>query len=534
MAQQGNIAQFNAGDNIGLKPSDEGAHALSEAAYREGQFYRQAGADITQAGDRIGEQAGQAEYADEISKGSATWSTLFANKTAQWNQAVAQPGAAQDKTLGQSFMQNSLEPDLQDFQNAFSTTKGQDWALSRANDLRQHFGEKVSADSMTLAGEGRLQDFTTNLNQLASTAYRDPTTADVAFGHIDETYKAMMDSGTFTPEQQSKAMALVTDMKKEVALNQVKGMADNVNDPQGPAKARALLDTGVHSNYIPAEQQQTLHRYIDNQEASRIVEKTQKDTAVQVQKTDANSQEVNSVFSQLASGQGYLATTAFSNQKLTTQQRNDLVAKNDGILTLPHSFLTSPTYGDGFNQAAKAVYGGQPITAAALTAGVRRQEITPAGAVQLQQLSDKMKTPQGVAEMNAQNSVLAQMRTQIVKGGPNTSDPVGEKNYNSMLNTFYPAWNAAISSGKTPAQLADPASKDYIGNIANTFQRSPAQALADVTKVSVPSPAVRIPTQANIDMLKKDPTLAPMFDKNFGKGSADKVLTPGWKGAIGG
>jgi hypothetical protein len=92
-----------------------------------------------------------------------------------------------------------------------------------------------------------------------------------------------------------------------------------------------------------------------------------------------------------------------------------------------------------------------------------------------------MKTPQGRAEINAQNQVLQQMRAQIVKGGPTANDPQGEKIYNNMLNSFYSAWDAGIKSGKSPAQLADPNSKDYIGNLANTFKRSDTQALADVT-----------------------------------------------------
>lgn len=491
--QRGNIAQFTSPiDTINPDKQGEAASQLSRSAGIEGGYYKQAGQDYRAAGKTLGDTINQHEYMTEVSQGSAAWSALYNNKTAEWNRSASESDP-NDSTIGKKFLDDSLEPSLQQFQDGFSTEKGQEWAITQADKLRQHFYDTTSADMSHRAGEAKVEDFKTTLNQLSATVYRSPTSADTALAHVDDVLKATTENsdGRYTAEQISKFDSLASDMKNEIVKNQLKGLADNVDNPNGPAVAKALLDSGKYDQYIPASEQSSLHKYIDNQIDARGVEKEQKEQAAQTQQTQQNAQEVNSIFSQLASGKGYAATVALSNQKLSPQQRSDLVAQKTGILSLPQDFLTSPAYGDEFGKVSQSVYGGQPISAAALTAGVRRQEITPAGAVQIQALQDKMKTPEGLAEANAQNSVLTQMKSQIVKGGPNAYDPAGEKIYGNMLNSFYPAWDAGIKAGKTPAQLSDPNSKDYIGNLANTFKRSDTQALADVT--STPPKAAAVP-----------------------------------------
>ena len=523
--QRGNIAQFNAGEGpaLNLSIASEAASNLSQSAWREGQLYKQAGADYIQAGKEVGAVIDQHETMSEVSQGSAALAAMHNNLTTQWNKLASQSDP-NDTTIQGKFLNDTVEPALQQWQNGFTTAKGQNWALAQADQMRTHYYETTAADVSTRAGEARVSNAVTQLNQLSNAAYNDPRSVDLSMKQVDGVYAAAVENsqGLLSTKQIDQIGGIVSDAKNELIKSAVKGFADS-DDPQGPAKARAVLDSGKFDSLLSPEEKTTMRKYIDNQDTARQTEKQQKEQADQWKQTQANAQEVKGVFSQLASGQGYPATTAFANQKLTTQQRNDLVAQRNGILSLPQEFLTSPAYGDSFGQVSKAVYNGQPMTAEALTLGVRRQEITPAGAVQLQELSDKMKTPEGMAEMNAQKQVLAQMQSQIVKGGQFASDPAGQKLYNDMLNSFYPAWNAAIKAGKSPADLADPNSKDYIGNLANTFKRNDAQALADVTRATPPAVPPK-PTEKDIEFLKANPAMAVKFDKTFGGGSAAKLL----------
>ncbi len=91
-----------------------------------------------------------------------------------------------------------------------------------------------------------------------------------------------------------------------------------------------------------------------------------------------------------------------------------------------------------------------------------------------------MKTPDGAYEVQMQNTVLDAMRNQLTVGGKYAVDTKGKEIYSGMQSSFYALWDSEIKAGKTPAQLADPESKDYIGNAFMSLKRSPSQALADV------------------------------------------------------
>lgn len=492
----GNIQQYTSPIDQ-LHPDSNGDLALARAARGIGAEYHQMGQDYEQAIDRgLGPEAKQIdqhEAMSEISQGSAALAAIHNNFTTQWNQ-MASKTDPNDTSIQGKFLNDNVEPTLQKFQEGFNTEAGQKWGQDRANELRMHYTEKTAADMSTRAGNATVENAKTTLNQLSTAAYRDPSSMDASMGQIDALVAAAKEhnTGNLTPEQINKLGDLSVDAKNEIVKSGLKGLADGTPGA-GNGNPKAVIqavESGKFDDYLKPGEAGTLIRYAQHQDDTQGVEREHQAQVVQAQKTAANSQEVQGIFSSLASGKGYPATLAFANVKLTTQQKNDLVAKNDGILTLPQDFLTSPKYGDNFGQIAQSVYEGQPISAAALTAGVRRQEITPAGAAQLQALSDKMRTPEGLAETNAQSQVLQQMRSQIVKGGPNAFDPKGETIYNNMLNSFYSAWDAGIKSGKSPAELADPESKSYIGNIASTFKRSDTQAIADVTTPRAPAASI--------------------------------------------
>lgn len=479
--QRGNIAEFNAG-NQGIDTSKLGqaAEEVSSAGYLEGKLYRQAGEDIKQGAHDLGAAVENHEYMTELTQGSAVWSATYNNQTAAWQkmQASADPN---DATIQKKFMDESLEPALQQFQGGFTTEQGQKWALDQANMMRREFNNRTNADMMTRAGEAKMEDFKTSLNQAGATVYKDPTALGTAFDHADSVLSEIKNSGQFDADQIAKMNTMEFDWKNELSKTAVKGLADRENDPNGPAKAKALLASGQLDKWIPPNEKEQLDNYANGQASAWQTRKDQEAAAKQYKDEQVNAQESKSVFSALASGQGYPATVALSNTKLSPDQRSNLVANKNGILSLPPKFLQSPEYGNNFSQVASAVYNGQAVTSSGLFDGVRRQELTPAGAVQIQNLQEKMKTAQGMAEVRAQGQVVADMEKQMVKGGAIANDPVGRKQFNSMLNSFYPAWDAAIASGKTPAELSNPESKDYMGNFASTFKRSDAQALADVT-----------------------------------------------------
>lgn len=79
-------------------------------------------------------------------------------------------------------------------------------------------------------------------------------------------------------------------------------------------------------------------------------------------------------------------------------------------------------------------------------------------------------------------------------------DPHGENNYLRFMAQAIPAYEAGRKAGKTPTQMLNPDSPDYIGKIIPTFKRSQAQEIADGVggDGTAPAPAARA-TAPNIN-----------------------------------
>ena len=535
MAQQGNIAQYTSPIDR-IEPSEHGADAMAAAAIHEGRMYNQAGADYQSGIDRVGGAAAavvdQHDTFQEISQGAHLLAAGTGDMHDQWNQMV-EKADPNDKSIQGTFLDNTLEPFLDKFQSAFTTTKGQDWALKQADYMRQHFTDTTSADMVTRAGNAVLLNTAGQANQLKNSVYKDPSSLDLAFKQVDDYYNAAVEhnSGLINEKQMAKVDEARTDAKNEIVKNAIKGYADKGD----PDRANALLASGNYDAYLPKNEADTLSKYIDTQSNAILVDKNQKAQLQNSQIVQQNNKQVGDILNSLSSGKGYSATLTMANTALSPKQKEDFLSKKDGILTLPPSFLQSPSYGKGFDTLSNAIYSGQDIRATDLTGGIRRQEITPAGAVQLQAISDKMRTPEGIAEAQAQQRVLADMKNQIVKGGSFGNDVVGKQLFAKAQNTFYNAWDAGIKAGKTPAELSDPESKDYIGNIANTFKRSDTQALADMFAHghaffdgSSGTPAATIPKPGEIPPADKRVVDKPYTNANgltkywTGNGWADK------------
>lgn len=487
--QGGNIKTFTAGDGPALNTdkANEAATQLSRSAALEGGYYRQAGEDYKQAGKTLGDAIDNHEYMNEVSTGAAAGAALSNNKLKEWQQIATQPGAVNDKNLQQNFLDNNLEPALQQYENGFSTERGQKWAIEQTDRMWSDFFHTTSADIMNLTGEQRIRDATTVANQNGDIVRRDPAQADAAISHITA-YTDGLKAG-LSPEKAVELDKFKSDQVDEIAKIQVMSLADKGNFDA----AKAALDTQGKAGNIDAKWQEQLVGYISNQKIARQVQAQQARDEQQYKDQQMNEKTTHDIFSDMVGPNGNIisATTAFSAKGLSPQQRTDLISpdkNNPGILNLPRKFLTSTDYGPGFASTAESIQRGDGVTAAGLTKGIRmygnpetaNQSITPAGAARLQEIQDKMKTPQGAQEVQMQNSVLDDMKDHLMPAGQYANDPKGKAIYAGIQNSFYTLWDSEIKSGKTPAQLADPESKDYIGNAFMSLKRSPAQAMSDI------------------------------------------------------
>ena len=502
MANRGNIAEFNAGDGKAFEPRDigseiqHGARSIAEMGNQTANLYKQG---LDRLAEPIGNMIDQHETRDDIGKGAATGAAIFNNQMDAWNKILSQASPNDDlHSIQQKFLNDTLEPQLQTYQSGFQTEKGQDWGLDRADEMRKQFYTKTSADITTMSGEAAKLNAITFIKQTSSSAYKDHANADYHLQQIDAYVDGIKQNGTWDAKQLSEFDKVASDGKNETVKATVKGLADGTpgQDNGRPDDAIKLLNSGHLDKYMNGDEKAQLVSYADGVANAQELARKQAAAEKQYKNQQANEQGTKSIFGGLAQGQTYSATTAFSDGKLTPEQRTDFVSTNPkypGILQLPKEVLNSTQYGPGFSMTREALINGNPVTPAGLTKGVRMngvpaqqdQALTPAGAVALQEIQDKMKTPEGAYEVQMQTQVLQQLQSQLKPGGDYIKDQNGDSIYDGMQSSFHTLWDSEIKAGKTPAQLADPDSKDYIGNAFMTLKRSDAQALADVTSANV-------------------------------------------------
>lgn len=488
-----NIAQYTSPVDK-ITPSETGAETLARMGRVEKENYDEAGRSYGSTLKDIGSSVDNFEYLQEVSQGSAALAVMHNNLAATWNTLSSQTNP-NDTSIQQKYMDDA-NSQLEKWQSSFGTKRGQDWALNQADSMRTHLWDRTSADMTSRAGSAAVKNLTTTLTNLSEVAHKDPTSLDQLLGQTDAIISAAKENsnGVLRPEQVDKLGGIGDDMKNEIVKSAFKGMSDN-----NPAAAKATLASGKFDRYLTDDDKDKINGYADAIAHGKQVDAARSQTMKTLQTQQANVKANNSYLSSLNQGGIPLASEVISNPALTTQQKSMWVSKN-GILNMPADKLHDPTYGQNFSQAVQAVYSGQGYTPDGLLQGIRKGEISPQGAQQLSNMSAAMKTPEGIAQLNAQKQVLDDVRAQVIKGGGVVSDPVGQKNYNAFLQSFYQHWDTAINKGVSVSELTDPKNSNYIGNLAQGFKRNDAQAISDVMSAAKSPPA---PTAPKATAVKK-------------------------------
>lgn len=241
------IPQYEAPQGIGLHPSETGINATAGAARRLQGDYSEAAAAKSETGRRFGqdvEVAGdigvKAIDHQQISEGAKTFAGMTAKKTQEWNDTVknADPN---DPTTAKKFIEENLEPALDEFKKGFITEKGQQYAEAHADSLREHMFHKTTADMATLAGEAAVVNTRQTINGLSNTVRSDPTSMDFALQTLETSTAGLVDSSpNLTGTAAAKVKTEVLQKGKEAiiksaALGQIEKtgeVPDWVSDPK--------------------------------------------------------------------------------------------------------------------------------------------------------------------------------------------------------------------------------------------------------------------------------------------------------------
>jgi hypothetical protein len=197
-----NITPYEAPSNLALNPTETGIDARLQSARRLGAYGSQIADTKTQEGREAATtitDVGQVVENDithrDVSQGSAAFANFMAQKNAEWED-IAKKADPNDRSVQQKFLQENLEPALEQFKQGFSTERSQQWAEHAVDTYRQNMFEKTTATMSSLAGEAAKVNAAKTINGLSSAVAIDPTThsIDNAFYMLDHSLGATVAS----------------------------------------------------------------------------------------------------------------------------------------------------------------------------------------------------------------------------------------------------------------------------------------------------------------------------------------------------
>lgn len=179
--------------------------------------------------------------------------------------------------------------------------------------------------------------------------------------------------------------------------------------------------------------------------------------------------------------QSSLATDHPQTLDYMQKKADDNLAKHSGSTT-----KEMKEYGNDIKETLGGIWNGDITNAAQLHDKVSNGDITIAGYDRAVKELQGKNTPEGASEGAMKKQFYENAKSQISGQDEllKIKDPKGEENYLRFLAHTLPAYDQGRSEGKTPGQLLDPDSKDYIGKSIPSFKRSLSDMMADMEKAS--------------------------------------------------
>lgn len=299
------VQQFDAG-NLALQPTEIGVESEAAAGRRLGAFYNQVGQARERFGERAGQELGSAikdigeayvtgETNREVRFGADTYAKILANKTNEWNE-IAKNADPNDASIAQKFLEENLEPTLNQFRDGFHTEAAQNWAEHHVEELRNHFVQKTTSDMATLAGQAARVNAVQTVNTLSNTAYNDPSTLKFALSSVDSSIGGIVHS---SPNLKgTTAAALHSELSEKAREQIVKSAAIGAIEKTG--QVPGWVSDPQYSKYVNGIELKQFQKAVEAQQRANLfyqkqTENLQKQQADTKAHQDADALIANSV-----------------------------------------------------------------------------------------------------------------------------------------------------------------------------------------------------------------------------------------------
>jgi hypothetical protein len=431
---------------------------------------------VTKTGDMIEERVADAE----VSHLTAKMAERHADMTKALDDALAQPGAEDDPDFAQKFMAR-YDDGMSDIANGAKSPKAAQY-MEKANALmRSQFQTNALHGQAHLAGEQAVQNMNTTVDSLSTSVMSNPSGADNAREMADLAIDHLPSN---IPERAKEAIR--ANAYSALAMAEVQGWAKM--DPKGTLDR---LEKGEWNDDLSGQQKMQLEGYAERElNGKRIEQERQQRLKKELFNAQEETEKVR-LLQKLYGPLGLETKDVVGNPKLdaATQEHYLGLIERDGgknfksdpsVVNMLMDKIHPPDGSPGWTDDTLLYpYFGKPASTDTYgpvekPGGLSRDDFD-----WLRKEITGKKTQAGQDEADLKKNFLERnIRSQLVKSSLfGLPDPDGEKHYASYLATFQSTYERLKQAGKTPQQLLNPESKDYIGNVVNpdTYRRTQNQ-----------------------------------------------------------
>ena len=472
------IEEFNAGD-LGLRPSETGVESVAGAARRVNAAYNEAAdlkrqtgrefaSDITTAGDAA------TDYIDhaQISHGAYAFSGLQLGLTQEWKD-ISSKADPNDPTTAQNFLQNRVQPALEQFKSGFLTEKGQAWAEGHTAQFYDHMAKKVTSDTSSRAASAIGSNYDKMAHTYANSVYLDPSHVNLdktldnmrgASGAIVGTSPTLQDKPGVKQKLDDKYIPAVVESAVLGAIKQTGQVPDWAKNPKYSqyidlAQMDKRAETQQRANLVKSKQQQTLQNQ-QNQQAIKAAD--DKNFTDNVKANPDGTITVDPKFTQNAID---IATMPGADARTQRAAVNWAESKLN-----PKKAQTDPQVYS--NLLERMTDPDNPTTRTEILEAEAKHQLSTQDGTNARRLYDEtekapLRDPILKSKLQAAKQLLG-------------TDPIGQQNYAAFLQDFIPQYQQAKRTNQLPPNwgaLEDP--KSFIGQTLATHQRDQAKMIVD-------------------------------------------------------
>lgn len=431
------------------------------------------GKALGDVGDALYEYQEQNEVADvqtQMAQARATWTVELEKR--------ANSPHANDPDFADTFSQD-FSNSISKIGDNVSTRAGRLAFQQQTAELTSHFAQTAGMFQVAAAGVKAKQDYLTLLDANRNTVLTDPFQFDSV---LRSTEAALSDpKGPYANMPADARDLLTRKTRADLALSAAEG-AIRMN----PRKALADIQGGKWGAYLDADRTNALMGAATSAVTAQEVDAARRERLAEKARNDASDATLNDFIKQAVKDPSSVTADSIASSNMKPETKIAMIGKvNEGFFDKPQ-----PTNPQLFLSLFDRIHlpDGNPnkITDQdALNQFVGKGLSLPDLHTLRSEVSQK-DTVAGQVEQKLFDGMLNTVKASLTKATPDKPwvDPAGQTNFQHFLSWVLPEYRRQRAAGKTPQELLDPNSKEYLGKPASQLVRQPAQIVSDLMRAN--------------------------------------------------